>query len=98
MNVSLFLVKYTVYPLCFSKAAKYFVTFKLTIFSYLLFGPTAPTSSAPCPASITIILFFPLELVSIEEEIDEGSVDGISLDFDSFLLGTTEVVFVLLAD
>ena len=98
MKVSLFLVKYIVYPLCFNRAAKYFVTFKLTTFSYLLFGPTAPTSSAPCPASSTITLFFSLELFSIEEEIDEGSVDGISLDFDSFLLGITEAVFVLLVD
>jgi hypothetical protein len=63
------------------------VTFRFITFSYLLFWPTAPTSSPPWPASKTIILFFGLDDFSIDEEIEEGSTDdGNSAELGSFLV------------
>jgi len=57
MNVSVERVRYTLYPRCFKILSRYFVTARFITFSYLFFGPIAPKSSPPCPASITIVLF-----------------------------------------
>ena len=94
-NVSSFLVKYTEYPFCFNKDAKYLVTFKFTTFSYLLFGPTAPTSSAPCPASSTIILFFVFTLEVIEAGRFEGNSSGFLGSFFTTLLTDWLPIYII---